>query len=173
MCQHWKRGTCGPRYGQGSLIVTGDIMDHKEKALGYFGRRLHCSQAVLAAFADECGITEEQALKLGSCFGSGMRQGEVCGACTGALMVLGLLYGFDGSNPEDKLRADRVNDQMMKRFAEKCGSYRCNVILGCDISTPEGVQYALEKRLFTELCPRMVSNAVEVLEEIIASEPRI
>ena len=26
----------------------------------------------------------EQALKLGSCFGGGMRRGEVCGACTGA-----------------------------------------------------------------------------------------
>ena len=68
-------------------------MDHKEKALNYFSQKLHCSQAVLAAFADECGITEEQALKLGSCFGGGMRKGEVCGAVTGALMALGLLYG--------------------------------------------------------------------------------
>ena len=52
-------------------------MDHKEKALNYFSQQLHCSQAVLAAFAEECGITEEQALKLGSCFGGGMRKGEV------------------------------------------------------------------------------------------------
>lgn len=145
-------------------------MDHKEKALGYFGRRLHCSQAVLAAFAEECGITETQALRLGSCFGSGMRKGEVCGACTGGLMVLGLLYGFDGTDPSDKLRADRVNDMMMRRFAEKCGSYVCNVILGCDISTQEGVAHALENRLFTELCPRMVAAAVETVEEIIAEE---
>ena len=68
-------------------------MTHTEKAVDYFSQKLHCSQSVLAAFADECGITEEQALKLGSCFGSGMRKGEVCGAVTGALMVLGLLYG--------------------------------------------------------------------------------
>ena len=68
-------------------------MDHKEKALNYFSLELHCSQSVLAAFAEECGITEEQALKLGSCFGGGMRKGEVCGAVTGALMALGLLYG--------------------------------------------------------------------------------
>lgn len=45
----------------------------KEKVIGY---------------ADECGLTEEQALKLGGCFGDGMRKGEVCGACTGALLVL-------------------------------------------------------------------------------------
>ena len=36
-----------------------------------------------AAFKDEIGLTEKQALKLGACFGSGMRKGEVCGACTG------------------------------------------------------------------------------------------
>ncbi|MDD5934418.1 MAG: C-GCAxxG-C-C family (seleno)protein [Clostridiales bacterium] len=39
--------------------------------------KFYCSQAVLAAFAEECGISEVQALKLGSCFCSGMRKGEV------------------------------------------------------------------------------------------------
>lgn len=143
-------------------------MDHKEKALDYFCRRFHCSQAVLAAFADECGITESQALKLGSCFGSGMRKGDVCGACTGALMVLGLLYGYDDPSIQgDKLRADRVNDMMMERFAERRGSCLCNVILGCDIATPEGVVHALDNNLFTELCPKVVADAVDVLEGII------
>ena len=47
-------------------------MNHKEKAVNYFLQKLHCSQSVLAAFADECGITEEEAFRLGSCFGSGM-----------------------------------------------------------------------------------------------------
>ena len=32
-------------------------MNHKEKAVNYFSQKLHCSQAVLAAFAEECGIT--------------------------------------------------------------------------------------------------------------------
>ena len=54
-------------------------MNHKEKALAYYSQKFHCSQAVLAAFAEECGLTEEQALKLGACLGSGMRKGEVCG----------------------------------------------------------------------------------------------
>ena len=143
-------------------------MDHKEKALDYFCRRFHCSQAVLAAFADECGITESQALKLGSCFGSGMRKGDVCGACTGALMVLGLLYGYDDPSIQgDKLRADRVNDMMMERFAERRGACLCNVILGCDIATPEGVVHALDNNLFTELCPKVVADAVDDLEGII------
>ena len=135
--------------------------------MDYFSRRMHCSQAVLAAFAEECGITEEQAFRIGSCFGSGMRKGQTCGACTGALMVLGLMYGFTEGGGEDKLRADRVNDMMMERFAESCGSCICNEILGCDISMAEGVKHAVDNRLFTELCPKMVAAAVEIVEGII------
>ena len=145
-------------------------MIHKEKAVDYFNRKFHCSQAVLAAFAPECGLTEEQALKLGACFGSGMRKGEVCGACTGALMVLGALYGqYDKADPESRERANKVNDLMMEGFAKKCGSYICNDLLKCDISTPEGRKFALDNNLFTEFCPIMVANAVDVLERIIAS----
>ena len=143
-------------------------MTHKEKALSYFSEKFHCSQSVLAAFADECGLTEEKALKLGACFGGGMRKGEVCGACTGALMVLGALYGqSDSSDIDSRMLANKVNDEMMERFAEKCGSYICNDLLKCDISTPEGVEYAKDNNLFTEFCPIMVANAVDILEEII------
>lgn len=148
-------------------------MNHKEKALDYFNRKFHCSQAVLAAYAQECGLTEEQALKLGACFGSGMRKGEVCGACTGALMVLGALYGqYDKSNEKSRLVANEVNDKMMNLFKEKCGSYLCNELLQCDISTKDGIDYALSKNLFTEFCPQMVANAVDILERIIEEQKR-
>ncbi len=143
-------------------------MTHKEKALDYFNRKFHCSQAVLAAYADECGLTEEKALKLGACFGSGMRKGEVCGACTGALMVLGALYGqYDMADLESRELANKVNEEMMERFKDLSGSYICNDLLGCDISTDEGRTYARENNLFTEFCPLMVANAVDILEEMI------
>lgn len=144
-------------------------MTHKELALDYFDRKFHCSQAVLAAFKDEIGLTEKQALKLGACFESGMRKGEVCGACTGALMVLGLLYGqYDKADPQSRETANQVNDLMMNRFAEVCGSYICNDLLGCDVRTEEGIKYSFDNNLFTEFCPKMVANAVDVLEEIIS-----
>ena len=99
-----------------------------------------------------------------------MRKGEVCGACTGALMVLGLMYGqFDKDDLESRMRANKVNEAMMNGFAEKNGSYICNELLGCDIRTEEGVKEAREKGLFTDFCPIMVANAVDLLEEIISS----
>ena len=140
----------------------------RDKAIGYFSSKMHCSQSVLAAFSEECGISEEQAFRLGSCFGSGMRKGEVCGACTGALMVLGLLYGETHlGNMEERELSNHINDLMMGRFKEANGSYICNDLLGYDISTPEGRQRARNEGLFTEFCPKMVASAVDILEEII------
>lgn len=143
-------------------------MTHKDQALYYFDHNFHCSQAVLAAYAKQCDLTKEQALKLGGCFGSGMRKGEVCGACTGALMVLGLLYGQ--SEEEDltsRCACNEVNDRFLNRFAEINGSYMCRDLLKCDLTTEEGLQYARDNKLFTEFCPKMVASAVDVLEEII------
>ena len=146
-------------------------MTHKEKALLLFEQKYLCSQAVLAAFAEDCGLTEKQALMLGACFGGGMRKGEVCGACTGALMVLGALYGqYDKTDPDSRERANTVNDKMMENFAAVSGSYLCNDLLGCDITTAEGIQYAQEHNLFTEFCPKMVANAVDILEQIIQEQ---
>lgn len=143
-------------------------MTNKEKALDYFGRRFHCSQSVLAAFADKCGLTEEQALKLGGCFGGGMRNGEVCGACTGALMVLGMLYGHTDENDlESRDHANKVTIEMMNRFKEKTGSYLCRDILKCNLATPEGTACARKNDLFTKVCPNAISAAVEILEDII------
>ena len=149
-------------------------MNHKEKAVNYFSQKLHCSQSVLASFADECGITEEEALRLGSCFGGGMRKGQVCGAVTGSLMVLGLLYGQKSvSDIEGQRLSNKVNDLMMDRFKGKCSSYICNDLLGCDITSEEGHQFCMDNKLFTELCPKMVTAAVEVVEEIILEQNKM
>ena len=144
-------------------------MNRKDAAVSLYNDGFHCSQAVLASYAEECGLTEEQALKLGSCFGGGMRRGEVCGACTGALMVLGSLYGqHDLSDKDSREDSNEVTDRMTLGFAEACGSCICREILGYDISTPEGKQQAREKKLFEERCPQMVANAVAMLEKIIS-----
>lgn len=143
-------------------------MTHIEKANDLFGRKFHCSQAVFAAFSDELGLTEEQALKIGACFGSGMRKGEVCGACTGALMALGLKYGQ--SNEEDiesRLKTDEVTDRFMAEFKKENGSVICKELLGCDLATEEGIATALEKKLFTDFCPKMVESATKIVEDIL------
>ena len=68
-------------------------MTHMEKAQELRARtdvHFNCCQSVLVAFAQDMGLTEEQAFSLGANFGSGMRCGAACGALTGGLMVLGM-----------------------------------------------------------------------------------
>jgi len=143
-------------------------MTHIEKANDLFAKKFHCSQAVFAAFSEELGLPEEQALKIGACFGSGMRKGEVCGACTGALMALGLKYGqANEEDMESRLKTNEVTDQFMEKFKEENGSYMCKDLLGCDLSTEEGISIALEKKLFTEFCPKMVESATKIAEDIL------
>ena len=113
-------------------------MNRIEKSVELFNSGFLCSQAVFAAFSKDLGLSEEQALKIGACFGSGMRKGEVCGACTGALMVLGLKYGHSNADDkESKIKADKVCDKFLDEFKKENGSYLCRELLDCDISTPE------------------------------------
>lgn len=147
---------------------TENLTARQQRAVDCFNKSMHCSQSVLYAFSEECGIPEEMAFRLGSCFGSGMRKGNVCGACTGALMVLGLMFGERHmSDKEERQRSNRLNDEMMNRFAQANGTCICNDLLGCDIATPEGAQYARSNGLFKEFCPKMVASAVEILEDMI------
>ena len=142
-------------------------MKHTEKAVSIYKQSFNCSQAVFAAFADEIGIDEKTALKTGSCFGGGMCKGEVCGACTGALMVLGMKYGRDDPDDlEKKNKANEMANRFLDCFKEKNGSYICNELLGCDISTTEGKNNAREQELFSELCPELVESAAEIIDQI-------
>ena len=55
-------------------------MTHIEKAMKIFYEKVNCSQAVLGAYAEEYGLTADQAMKVAACFSGGVRKGEVCGA---------------------------------------------------------------------------------------------
>lgn len=43
----------------------------------------------------------------------------------------------------------------------------CKDLLGCDLSTKEGLAMALDKKLFTEFYPKMVESATKIAEEIL------
>lgn len=57
----------------------------------------NCAQSVLIPFAEEAGMSFEEANALAANFGSGMKCGGTCGAITGGLMALGLLGVTDGN----------------------------------------------------------------------------
>ena len=62
-----------------------------EVAMEKFLAGYNCAQSVLYAYGPELGMDGETALKVATGLGAGMgRRGEVCGALTGGILVLGL-----------------------------------------------------------------------------------
>ena len=131
-----------------------------------FAQGFNCAQAVLSAFAAQAGISEESALRLASPFGGGIaRQGQVCGALTGALMALGLQRG--NSTPQGKDETYRISQEFVQDFQERHGAILCRGLVGFDISTPEGLQAAREGKVFARVCPGLVNGAADMLAEIL------
>ena len=143
-------------------------MNQIETALFRFAQGFNCSQAVLSAYAGQFGLDEETALKIASGFGGGLgRMADTCGAVTGAFMVLGLKYGQNSPDRGAKERIyERIRD-FAERFKERNGSLVCRDLLGCDISTPEGLQHAREIEFLAHTCPKFVRDACEILEKML------
>jgi C_GCAxxG_C_C family probable redox protein len=131
-----------------------------------FARGFNCAQSIFSAFAWRYGISSEFAVRLSAPFGAGMgRQGEVCGALTGALMILGLQYGPE--QPGDKEDIYRIAHEFILQFQQRHGAIHCRELLGQDISTPEGLQSAREKDLFTDVCPMLIDETAKALTKYL------
>ena len=113
--------------------------------------RNNIEQAVLVAFADEVGRSEEDLLRLGSGFGSGMgTMVGTCGALVDAIMVLSLL--------SEKGAAMAASRAIMPRFKELCGATICRDLKGIDTG----------KVLCS--CENCVRNAVRAAGESLAKD---
>ena len=114
-------------------------------------KEMNCCQAVLVAFADEAGRSEEDLLRLGSGFGSGMGTMEgTCGALVGAIMVSSLL--------SEKGAAMAASRAIMPRFKELCGATIYRDLKGIDTG----------KVLCS--CENCVRNAVRAAGESLAKD---
>ncbi len=141
--------------------------DHSTKAAELFVNGCNCSQAVLVAFAEDCGIDEKMAMKLSSSFGGGMgRLREVCGAVSAMFMVTGLLVGYENTdNKEKKDNHYKLIQSLAEEFNNVHGTYICRELLGTvgkssPISDPRTAQYYK-----TRPCVKFVITAAEILDK--------
>ena len=147
-------------------------MDHGIKAAELFLSGYNCAQSVAVAFHEELGLTEGQAAKMASAFGGGMgRMREVCGAVSGMLLVLGLLYGYDkpGDDVSKKVLYTQVQE-LAAKFREENGSIICREILKNPPSDPNPTPRTADfyaKRP----CAKMVMTAARLMEEFLEEHP--
>lgn len=142
---------------------------HGDKAERLFREGYNCSQAVLLAFSDITGLDDDTAAKLASSFGGGLgRMREVCGAVSGAAMVLGLVKGY--SDPKD-FEAKKVHYNLIQdfaaRFREKNGSIICRELLTGVKTTENGTPEARTDGYYKKRpCPLLCRDAAEILDGI-------
>lgn len=144
-------------------------MDKSEIAVNKFKDGYNCAQSVLFSYADKLNISRDLALKMANGFGGGMgRKQEVCGALSGGILVLNLIYGR-GEN-EEKQKQEIVYSlvrELMDKFEEKYGSVNCKKLLdGCELMTSEGQEQFKSNKLI-EKCYDYVEFTVRALDEII------
>lgn len=140
----------------------------EEEVLKCFSQGFDCSQVVLSSVAEELGIDDITAKKVASGFGGGMFCGSTCGAVTGALMAIGLKYGHSMPNtPEVKEKNIAKIAEFKEKFAEKYDSVICKELLGYDITNPEDLKKINEKELLTKFCPKLVSDVIDTLKEVL------
>jgi C_GCAxxG_C_C family probable redox protein len=144
-------------------------MTKSDDAVVCFNNGITCSSAVFSAFSEELGLEEKTAKKIGCGFGAGVsRTGNICGAVSGAIMVIGLKYGKVEQGDDaatEKTRA--LTRQFIREFTAKNGSVNCTELLGHNLSNQDEYETAVRAKLFRTKCPECVRDAVAILEKIL------
>lgn len=147
-------------------------MDHSLYAGELFLKGYNCAQSITVAFCDVTGLSEEFSARMASSFGGGMgRMREVCGAVSGMLMVLSLLYGYD--QPGDDMSKKQLYQQVQQlaaEFREQVGSIVCREILKNPPSDPNPTPRTAEFYK-TRPCARMVMAAAGLMDRFIEAHP--
>lgn len=124
-------------------------MDRKGYAVQLKHTSCNCCQAVLCAFADEVGMTEDELKRIGAAFGVGMGCLEsTCGALIGAQMLMGIKK-YQGK----PMLRDAA--WVLRQFETMCKATICKDLKGRDTGV-----------VLCE-CDDCVRNAVEIEEGVL------
>lgn len=121
----------------------------------------NCAQAMLAAFCDKLGMSEEQALGVGACLGGGARCGSLCGAVNAALMVLGCA---DPKAAGNKPYSTQLAHEYHRRFQERYHHLNCRELLADDDPHPSETALALAG---DSRCGALIVTAAELLCDML------
>lgn len=147
------------------------MKDYGDIAERLFREGYNCAQSVLLAFEDITGLEKDTALRLSSSFGGGLgRMREVCGAVSGAVMVLGLVHGYsDPENHQAKKEHYALVQEFARRFKEKNGSIICRELLkGSNVKEGNVPEARTEEYYHKRPCGELCRQAAEIVGEMLA-----
>lgn len=138
-----------------------------------FEQGYNCAQSVFGAFAEECGLDRETAVRLASPFGGGIgRMREVCGAVSGMMMAAGLLCGYsDPKAFDEKKRTYGTARELARRFQEENGSIVCRELLGAEGADTSAVPNRRTDGYYRKRpCAALVECAADILDRYLREQ---
>lgn len=102
-----------------------------EKAIELHNKGYNCAQAVACAYCDKFDADEDTVYKLAEGFGLGMGLMDVCGALSGAFILMGLKNSAGMEHPgETKAKIYQLNRKITEEFQEKNTTHLCRELKG-------------------------------------------
>jgi len=149
-------------------------MNNEQKIKAALTGGKNCAQIVADTIAEKYNIVPKIVIAATMGFGGGIgRQGLLCGACTGAVVSLGLVNEQSGKlMAEAKDITYRQVREFFKRFNEKYSATECKILLDCDISTPEGFAKHIQDD-HVNLCVGFIETALEILDGMLEDGNKI
>jgi C_GCAxxG_C_C family probable redox protein len=137
--------------------MSTEPLDHKsklgKKAAEHFREGYNCAQSVLLTMLDHLNLTNELVPKIATGFGGGIgRCGSVCGALTGGVMAISIIYGTNEPLMKKRLKAYQTAQKFYEQFEAQNGSVMCKELIGFDLSVPEQRDKAVKTNAFEEKC---------------------
>jgi C_GCAxxG_C_C family probable redox protein len=143
----------------------------EDAAVKYHIEGFNCAESVLQVFLDKwskyfrLGVTSSAATAFGGGIG---RTGNICGALSGGLIVIGLAVGrTDAKDDEGKQKAYSAARDLLHRFNERWGTVTCRELIQCDLSTEEGMSKYREQKLHETKCGPIVRETTKTVKNII------
>ena len=139
------------------------------RAVALFNRDYNCAEAVTVAVGSHFEPEQRCFPRAATCFGGGVgRCGEICGALAGAVMVVGLIKGRrPGEGREAKERAYRLAEQVTEAFRHRFDNVSCRLLIGIDLSNPDGQETYRRKDVHNRFCVEYVAEAARLAHDAI------
>jgi C_GCAxxG_C_C family probable redox protein len=122
---------------------------------------------VLLAAAEHQGSESDLVPKIATGFCSGIaRTGGMCGALSGAVMALSMLYGREGGDFDRTPLYEKVQ-RLVSQFEDRFGATTCSQLLELDLGTEQG-QVEYQARNLNPQCAGYVGEAARLVEELLS-----
>lgn len=146
--------------------------DHAQEAVDLLEEGYNCSQSVFSVYAKEYGLDPVLARKIATGLGAGVgRTGNLCGAVSGAILVLGLTHGIHSlEDPKWRDKCYGLDQKFIERFTARFGSIQCPALLGYNMAIPSEMAEAKKLGVAKKVCPGLVRGAVEILDELLKTD---